>query len=263
MAKYEIKDAKTANLEEIYFDKNVGKMCYKNAYGIITELESNPPPPGVQPNPTSGTIPINDTGLFVDSKLSTWGGDGNIRQIQDSNSDNTLGIFADADGFNTDLGISNGIQWGFTNLDSGTYGTDTFLDCSIGLSPAESGYFGSGIVIRTQESILVTPPGNQVDMFSVKPFNFFNGSGGTTVFGGNASQSSTAYFNVKGDNSYPPSYKSGYECARFDGKMTAILLPKVSSSNQAMMFAEAGMIIYNGSIGKFQGYAAGVWVDLH
>lgn len=39
MAKYEIKDAKTANLEEIYFDKNVGKMCYKNALGIITPLE--------------------------------------------------------------------------------------------------------------------------------------------------------------------------------------------------------------------------------
>ena len=44
MAQYEIKDAKTANLEEIYFDKNVGKMCYKNALGIITPLEFTPTP---------------------------------------------------------------------------------------------------------------------------------------------------------------------------------------------------------------------------
>ena len=44
MAQYEIKDAKTANLEEIYFDKNVGKMCYKNALGRITHLEFTPAP---------------------------------------------------------------------------------------------------------------------------------------------------------------------------------------------------------------------------
>ncbi len=42
MAEYKIKDAKTADLEEIYFDKNVGKMCYKNAKGIITPLEFTP-----------------------------------------------------------------------------------------------------------------------------------------------------------------------------------------------------------------------------
>lgn len=38
MADYKIKDAKTASLDEIYFDRNIGKMCYKNALGIITTL---------------------------------------------------------------------------------------------------------------------------------------------------------------------------------------------------------------------------------
>ena len=41
MAEYKIKDAKNADLDEIYFDKNVGKMCYKNALGIITTLETS------------------------------------------------------------------------------------------------------------------------------------------------------------------------------------------------------------------------------
>lgn len=40
MAQYEIKDAKTADIDEIYFDKDVKKMCYKNAYGVIKELET-------------------------------------------------------------------------------------------------------------------------------------------------------------------------------------------------------------------------------
>lgn len=66
MAKYEIKDAKTANLEEIYFDKNVKKMCYKNAYGIITELEYTPVP---QVNPTNQYMPLNVNGAFGDSPL--------------------------------------------------------------------------------------------------------------------------------------------------------------------------------------------------
>ena len=38
MAEYKIKDAQTANLDEIYFDRNIGKMCYKNALGIVTTL---------------------------------------------------------------------------------------------------------------------------------------------------------------------------------------------------------------------------------
>ena len=41
MAQYKIKDAKTANLEEIYFDKNLNKMCYKDAYGIVTPITNN------------------------------------------------------------------------------------------------------------------------------------------------------------------------------------------------------------------------------
>lgn len=70
MAKYEIKDAKTANLDEIYFDKNVGKMCYKNALGIIKELETAPPAPGLETNPTTNFLPSNWLGEFADSPIN-------------------------------------------------------------------------------------------------------------------------------------------------------------------------------------------------
>lgn len=39
MAQYEIKDANTANINEIFFDKNTNKLSYKNALGIVTVLE--------------------------------------------------------------------------------------------------------------------------------------------------------------------------------------------------------------------------------
>jgi hypothetical protein len=41
MLEYEIKDAKTANLNEIFFDKNTNKMSYKNSLGIVTILPSD------------------------------------------------------------------------------------------------------------------------------------------------------------------------------------------------------------------------------
>jgi hypothetical protein len=44
MANYQVKDAKTADIQEIYFDKNVNKMCYKDALGIIKHLESTATP---------------------------------------------------------------------------------------------------------------------------------------------------------------------------------------------------------------------------
>lgn len=37
---YEIKSAQTASVREIYYDKNLNKMVFKNDLGIITPLES-------------------------------------------------------------------------------------------------------------------------------------------------------------------------------------------------------------------------------
>lgn len=39
MAQYEIKDANTANINEIFFNKNTNKLSYKNELGIVTVLE--------------------------------------------------------------------------------------------------------------------------------------------------------------------------------------------------------------------------------
>ena len=40
MLKYEIKDIQSAGLDEIYFDKNINKICYKNNRGIRNLLEN-------------------------------------------------------------------------------------------------------------------------------------------------------------------------------------------------------------------------------
>jgi hypothetical protein len=61
MADYKIKDAKTASLDEIYFDKNIGKMCYKNALGIITNLETSSSGNGVQSIVAGTNVTINNT----------------------------------------------------------------------------------------------------------------------------------------------------------------------------------------------------------
>ena len=60
MADYKIKDAKTASLDEIYFDKNIGKMCYKNALGIITNLETSSSGNGVQSVVAGTNVTVNN-----------------------------------------------------------------------------------------------------------------------------------------------------------------------------------------------------------
>jgi hypothetical protein len=51
MAEYQIKDAQTANINEIFFNKNTNKLSYKDALGIITAIEIVPLVPPVPPPP--------------------------------------------------------------------------------------------------------------------------------------------------------------------------------------------------------------------
>lgn len=215
-------------------------------------------------NPTSGVMPINSSGSFADSTLSSWTND-NIRQIQPSGTPSTFGIFTDANLYSTTQNAQDGIQWGIMNMDSGSFGTDTFLDCSIGLRPAAMNLFGSGLAFRGQTNSVFSPPlvNTQVTLFSIDPFNFMTYEGGTTIWGGDAFSIPGAYLNVIGDRGFPPSYKYDYAIARFDGGMTGVVFPKVDSSSQSMMSAEDGMVLYNTSTNKLQVYANGTWVDLH
>ena len=271
MAKYEIKDAKTANLEEIYFDKNVGKMCYKNAYGIITELESNPPAPGLQPNPTNEYIPYNDSGVFEDSPLRRDVATTTLYSNYDLNISRTsaegipqLGLYQNADGGFGFVYGGSAIQWGYENADP-MFGPESFKDCSIQNLPAPVPFFGSGIGIFTQKFFQSVPANidTQEVGLDVRPWSFMDATGGVTVYGGAANTFQLSYFNVIGDDGHPPLYKVDYSCARFDGQMNAIVVPRVRTANQSMMMGENGMILYNTDTHKFQGYANGVWVDLH
>ena len=70
---YEIKSAQTASVREIYYDKNLNKMVFKNDLGIITPLDNTsiPGPQGPQ-GPTGATgatdkweITINGTRYYI------------------------------------------------------------------------------------------------------------------------------------------------------------------------------------------------------
>jgi hypothetical protein len=60
---YEIKSAQTASVREIYYDKNLNKMVFKNDLGIITPLDNTniPGPQGPQ-GPTGATGAAGATG---------------------------------------------------------------------------------------------------------------------------------------------------------------------------------------------------------
>ena len=78
MAEYKIKDAKNADLDEIYFDKNVGKMCYKNALGIITTLETGTSGNVVQSVVAGTNVTVNNTDPANPIVSATGGGSGNV-----------------------------------------------------------------------------------------------------------------------------------------------------------------------------------------
>jgi len=72
MAEYKIKDAQTANLDEIYFDKNVGKMCYKNALGIITTLETGTSGNVVQSVVAGTNVNVDNTYVYYNLLKENW-----------------------------------------------------------------------------------------------------------------------------------------------------------------------------------------------
>lgn len=80
MADYKIKDAKTADLDEIYFDKNIGKMCYKNALGIITTLATGNTT--VQSIVAGTNVTVNNTDPSNPIVSATGGGGGSASGLQ-------------------------------------------------------------------------------------------------------------------------------------------------------------------------------------
>lgn len=81
MAEYKIKDAKNADLDEIYFDKNVGKMCYKNALGIITTLETSNVGNVVQSVVAGTNVTVDNTDPTNPIVNATSGGGGGIHAL--------------------------------------------------------------------------------------------------------------------------------------------------------------------------------------
>lgn len=82
MADYKIKDAKTADIDEIYFDKNIGKMCYKNALGIIKTLETSNVGNVVQSIVAGTNVTVNNTDPANPVVNATGGGGGSASGLQ-------------------------------------------------------------------------------------------------------------------------------------------------------------------------------------
>jgi hypothetical protein len=236
---------------------------------VITELNTLPDP--LKPNPTDQYIPYNDNGVFADSPLRRDAATSTVYSNYDLNISRTsaegipqLGLYQNADGGFGFVDGGSAIQWGFDNQDP-MLGPESAKDCSIKNLPGPAGLFGSGIGIFTQKTLQFVPADidTQELGLDVRPWSFMNATGGVTVYGGGANGFQSSYFNVIGDDGFPPFPKMDFACARFDGQMTAIVVPRVPAANQGMMSGENGMILYNTDTNKFQGYANGVWVDLH
>ena len=212
-------------------------------------------------NPTSGVYPINETGSFVDSKLSVYDSQNNTRQIQQPNVINKIGLFTDANNGQSSLTPGSGIELGVANLNPDWFGTDTFSDCSIVSAMGEPGFFGSSLHIKTQPQIqsIPAPFNTQKTQISIVPGNFMNGNFGIGI----KTETPNCPITVFSDNGFPQPGHNNYAIARFDWDMGAIVFPKVDSFNQAMMMAEEGMVLYNTTLKKLQVYDGGTWIDLH
>lgn len=222
-------------------------------------------------NPTDTYIPYNDGGVFEDSPLRTDNATNTVFSSYNLDISRTtsqgvpvLGLYTNANGGFGATQPDSAIQWGFENQDP-MFGPESWKDCSIANLPPPGGFYGSAIGIKTQKSYVFVPGSGDTQTvgLALRPWSFITSTGGVSIYGGNANAFENSYLNVIGDDGFPPSYKMSSASARFDGQMSAIVVPKVPAANQAMMSGENGMILYNTDTNKFQGYANGVWVDLH
>tara|TARA_R100000278_G_scaffold17602_3_gene17654 strand:- start:1384 stop:1992 length:609 start_codon:yes stop_codon:yes gene_type:complete len=89
-------------------------------------------------------------------------------------------------------------------------------------------------------------------------FAGFSCDGDVSITGGNLSVSGP--IEIEDDSNF--TFSGSGNLNMQGGKIQGPDLIKLSSTSQPSS-PQNGMIIYNGSAGKFQGYANGAWVDLH
>jgi hypothetical protein len=224
---------------------------------------------GASVNPTNNYIPYNNSGVFADSPLRRFLS-GSISRVYNDydfrisrqGPPSVLGLYSNANGGIGQVASNQGIQWGFENNGSNF---QSGIDFSIVSLAAPTDFYGSTLLIKTQKQISFSPVvgDTQSTAMSIKPWDFMESKGGVTVHGGGASTSTNSYFNVMGDDGFPPMYKFSNSVAKFAGSSAGVVFPSVDNSSQSMMIAENGMVVYNSDTNKLQVYAGGTWVDLH
>ena len=78
MAEYKIKDAKTADINEIFFDKNTNKLSYKNYLGIVTPI---PNTEGIQSVVAGANVAIDNADPFNPIISATGGGGDGLKGV--------------------------------------------------------------------------------------------------------------------------------------------------------------------------------------
>jgi hypothetical protein len=212
-------------------------------------------------NPTSGFIPINNNGVFVDSKFVSYGVENNTRHLQPQFISNKFGIFTDANNSLALVPPNSGIEIGVTNINEENFGVDFYVDSSIVSGQTQAGFFGSPMFIKTQPNIFsfLSPSDTQVTQISIVPGNFFTGKNGIGI----KTESPDCPLTVFNPSGFPAPGQNNYAIARFSWDMGGVVFPNVSESNRNMMMPENGMVIYNTTSNKLQVVSNGTWVNLH
>jgi hypothetical protein len=212
-------------------------------------------------NPTSGFMPINNNGVFVDSKFVSYGVQNNTRQLQPQFISNKFGIFTDANNSVAFVTPNSGIEIGVANINADAFGADFYVDSSIVSGQAQTGFFGNPLYIKTQPQVFsfLSPSDTQVTQISIVPGNFFTGQYGIGI----KTEDPNCPLTVFNPDGFPAPGHYNHAIARFTWDMGGVVFPNVPESNRGMMMPENGMVIYNTTTNKLQVVSNGTWVNLH
>lgn len=198
----------------------------------------------------------NSNTIVIKNSASTFSSDNNDMNssiISSRNSTITAGSY------NSIIlgGRNNIISAGVFNLLTGTYNTNTSGDCNIigGSTNTTSGLGwcimgGTSNVNSGQSSILCgnfnTNSGNS---------NFISGGGHTLSGSSSAIIGGSNITGTLNDTVYVPSL-------RLEGTTSSLVLSRLTTTERNALTAVNGMLIYNTTLNKFQGYENGAWVNL-
>lgn len=180
-----------------------------------------------------------------------------------STSEGHIKIEQDLEGQNMYSANDKSLQWGYKNGDP-NMGPTEVVDAKVSTIPAMGGMFGSGVVIKTQQTEAFLPPpfDSTSGVIAAYPFSFMSQTGGVVLGDGAEFGAGDAKVTMRGDCSqqYAPLV------AKFDSFNGGVQFPNLTTSqrdNMQNIGDFRGTVIFNTSTSKLQVFVGPMWVDLH